>query len=69
MTALWHQIWDVAFIVGVIGNLTASILWAVPAIRGLHKKLNRHHAELSRHVKLMRHYNPEDPYRNPGLEE
>jgi hypothetical protein len=28
----------------VVGNLIASALWATPALIGLHRKLDRHHA-------------------------
>lgn len=30
----------------VVGNLIASLIWAAPALLHLHRKLNRHHAEL-----------------------
>lgn len=42
---IWHQIWSLAFAVGIVGNLTASALWAIPALFHLHRKLDRNHAE------------------------
>jgi hypothetical protein len=30
----------------VLGNLLASLIWAVPALIHLHVKLNRHHNEI-----------------------
>lgn len=32
----WAAIWP---------NLAASVIWASPALWGLHRKLDRHHAE------------------------
>jgi hypothetical protein len=48
--SIWHQIWSLVFIVGVIGNLTASAILGIPALISLHKKLDRHHAE---HLRIM----------------
>jgi hypothetical protein len=45
MNIIWHQIWSLAFLIGVVGNLVASALWAFPAILSLHRKLDRHHHE------------------------
>jgi len=45
MLRLWHEIWSLAFLIGVIGNLVAALLWAVPAIRRIHIKLDRQHKE------------------------
>lgn len=42
---LWHDVWSLAFAVGIVGNLVASALWAIPALLHLHRKLDRHHAE------------------------
>lgn len=53
MNSIWHQIWSMAFLVGVIGNLVASLLWAFPALRHLHKKIDRNHAEHMEHIKLL----------------
>lgn len=41
----WPQVLAVSFAVGVLGNLVASLLWAVPAFTRLHAKLDRHHRE------------------------
>jgi len=41
----WHQIWSEAFAIGVIGNLVAATIWAIPALRSLHKKLDRQHLQ------------------------
>lgn len=30
----------------VVGNLIASAMWAIPSLIHLHRKLDRHHAEL-----------------------
>jgi hypothetical protein len=51
---LWGSVWSLAFLVGVIGNLTAALLWAVPALRKLHKKIDANHAE---HMRLLRGHN------------
>ena len=40
---LHGQIFTIAFAAGILGNLVASLLWAVPAFGHLHRKLNRHH--------------------------
>lgn len=45
MNYIWHNIWSLAFVVGVMGNLVAAILWAFPALVHLHRKLDRHHRE------------------------
>lgn len=49
MTRFWHelapQVFCVAFIAGVLGNITASALLGIPAVASLHRKLNRHHRE------------------------
>lgn len=42
---LYHQIVSLAFVVGVIGNLTASAVLGIPALIHLHKKLDRQHTE------------------------
>jgi hypothetical protein len=42
---LWHQIWSLAFLIGVVGNLTASAVLGVPALLQIHRKLDRHHRE------------------------
>lgn len=44
--AFWHQVLSLAFVVGVAGNLVASVLWAAPALIHLHRKLDRHHKEV-----------------------
>jgi hypothetical protein len=45
--AYWDELWplvlSIGFLAGVIGNLTASLLWALPAFIHLHRKLNRQH--------------------------
>ena len=41
MSAVIHWLYQ-----NVIGNLTASALWAAPALFHLHLKLNRQHNEL-----------------------
>lgn len=43
--SIYHQIVSLAFVVGVIGNLTASAVLGIPALIQIHKKLDRHHAE------------------------
>ena len=43
--AVWHQIWSLAFVVGVVGNLTASAILVLPQIRKLHKKIDANHRE------------------------
>jgi hypothetical protein len=48
--AMIHQILSAAFMVGVIGNLVASAVLGVPAFIHLHRKLDRHHAELTKGV-------------------
>lgn len=49
MSRFWHEFWPqviaVSFAVGVAGNLAASLLWALPAFRHLHRKLNRQHRD------------------------
>lgn len=49
MGRFWHELWPqviaVSFLVGVLGNLVASLLWALPAMMHLHRKLDRQHAE------------------------
>ena len=47
---IWRQVATASFIVGVIGNLCASIIWAVPALIHLHRKLDRHHQE---HLQIL----------------
>lgn len=43
LSYIWHQVTSLAFVVGVLGNLTAS---ATITIGYLGRKLNRHHARL-----------------------
>jgi hypothetical protein len=54
----WHElvplILCVGFAAGVIGNLVASLLWALPALIHLHRKLNRHHNE---HMAILKAIN------------
>jgi hypothetical protein len=49
MAHYWNEFWpavlSVAFLVGVAGNLAASLLWGLPAFIHLHRKLDRQHAE------------------------
>jgi hypothetical protein len=45
MNELIAQITNIGFVAGVIGNLTASAVLGVPALIGLHRKLDRHHRE------------------------
>lgn len=54
----WHelypQVFAVAFVAGVIGNLVASVIWATPVFLNLHRKLNARHLELMEaHSKLL----------------
>lgn len=48
---IWRQFATAGFIVGVIGNLVASALWAPIALIHLHRKIDRHHRE---HMHLLR---------------
>jgi len=52
---VWHQVWSLPFLVGVVGNLTASAVLGVPAFIHLHRKLDRHHSA------VMAAQSPEDP--------
>ena len=58
MGGFWHSLWlqiaTVAFAAGVVGNLTASLIWALPTMAHLHRKLNRQHAE--RMAQSARHH-------------
>lgn len=45
---LLGEIFSIAFVAGVIGNLTASLILGLPAFWHLHRKLDRHHRELTR---------------------
>lgn len=45
MSGFWALVLSAAFVVGVVGNLVASAIWASPAGVALARKLNRHHAE------------------------
>lgn len=46
---LWHEFWplvfSIAFLVGIIGNLMASLIWGLPAVLHLHRQAERHHGE------------------------
>jgi hypothetical protein len=46
---IWHeyqvQIFAVAFVVGILGNVVAALVCGVPALFHLHRKLNRQHSE------------------------
>ena|SRR5215472_1375868 len=44
MSGFWALVLSVSFVVGVVGNLVAALIWASPAGVGLARKLNRHHA-------------------------
>jgi len=54
LSELHAQLFAVAFVAGVLGNLTASLLLGGPAFWHLHKKLNRHHKE---HMDKLREIN------------
>ena len=43
-----HVLWQMFGWPGgnVLGNLLASVIWAAPALWHLHRKIDRHHAEL-----------------------
>lgn len=56
MVEFWHQIWAMAFVIGIVGNLVASALWAIPALVHLHRKLDRHHKEHLDAIRLGRNY-------------
>lgn len=45
ITWIFHQVFSLVFVVGVLGNLVAAIVWAAPALWHLHRKLDRHHRE------------------------
>ena len=45
-TELFGLVFSIAFVAGVIGNLTASLILGLPAFWQLHRKLDRHHREL-----------------------
>jgi len=62
MSRFWGElpplVLSVAFFVGVLGNLTASLLWGLPAFIHLHRKLDRQHRERlaqadAHHLKLL----------------
>jgi len=42
---LFGLVFSIAFVAGVIGNLTASLICGIPAMWHLHHKLDRHHRE------------------------
>jgi len=42
---LWPQVFAVAFLVGVLGNLVASAILGIPAVTHLHRQASRHHRE------------------------
>lgn len=44
--AIWHWLYA-----NVVGNLTASALWAAPALLHLHRKLNRQHDQVIKSVR------------------
>lgn len=50
MKAFAEQVYNVSFIVGVLGNLTASILIGIGPLIHLHAKVNRNHKELLRKI-------------------
>lgn len=43
LNELHAQVFAIAFLAGVLGNLVASALWGIPTLRQLHRKLNKHH--------------------------
>jgi len=51
MNSVYHQVFSLAFAIGVLGNLVASAILGVPAFLHLHRKLNQHHRE---HLAIMR---------------
>lgn len=40
---LHGQVFAIAFVAGILGNLAANALWGLPTLNHLHRKLNRHH--------------------------
>lgn len=48
---IWRQFISAGFIIGVIGNLVASAIWAPIALIHLHRKIDRNHEE---HMHLLR---------------
>lgn len=50
---IWHQIWSEAFLIGVIGNLTASVVCLVLAVLHLERLMKRHHREHMEHLRLL----------------
>jgi hypothetical protein len=67
MNEFWGGIWSIAFLIGVCGNLVAALLWAVPALRRLHKKIDANHLE---HINLMKLHHKEqlNAIRSKGTE-
>jgi hypothetical protein len=45
MGELLGLVFSIAFVAGVLGNLTAAVIWGAPMFWGLHRKLDRHHRE------------------------
>jgi hypothetical protein len=45
MGELLGLVFSIAFVAGVLGNLTANVIWGAPVFWGLHRKLDRHHRE------------------------
>lgn len=50
----YGMVFSIAFVAGVMGNLTASFLLGLPVVVQLHKKVDRYHRE---HMNAIR--NPE----------
>jgi hypothetical protein len=52
--SVWVEFWglvlSVSFLAGVAGNLVASALLGVPAFIHLHRKLDRHHKMVRKHL-------------------
>lgn len=46
------QVLSIAFVIGILGNLTASLLWAFPVILKLHRKIDKNHAEHMAAIRL-----------------
>lgn len=46
----WGLVLSVGFLAGVLGNLVASAVLGLPALAHLHRKLNRQHEDLKKHV-------------------